>query len=71
MFIRRKRHDAIVREMGRMIVKRDDTIMIREATIGRLERQLTAARAEAEANKVDATLWRKARERRKQGRAAA
>lgn len=32
--------------------------------------QRNSARAEAEANKVDATLWRNARERRKQGRDA-
>lgn len=90
MFMTKKRHDALMREAARLIVERDDTLMIREATIGRLQReisglrsdvtaaemayeesrkshrrvaeQLAAARAEAEANRVDAEeleQWRK------------
>ena len=90
MFIRKKKHDAAMKAIARLVVDRDDTIMIREAAIRRLEREnswlrsdvraaemayeesrkahrrvaeeLAAARAEAEANKVDAeelVQWRK------------
>ena len=39
MFMTRKKHDALMREMGRHILARDDTLMVREATIGRLQRE--------------------------------
>jgi hypothetical protein len=38
MFVWKKKYDAVTREMGRQIVERDDTLMLREATIGRLQR---------------------------------
>lgn len=38
MFVWKKKYDAVTREMGRQIVERDDTLMVREATIGRLQR---------------------------------
>ncbi|MBR2268751.1 hypothetical protein [Sphingobium sp.] len=38
MFVWKKKYDAVTREMGRKIVERDDTLMVREATIGRLQR---------------------------------
>ena len=39
MFVWKKKYDAVTREMGRQIAERDDTLMIREATIGRLQRE--------------------------------
>jgi len=47
-----------------------DTVARLAAANRALKEENAALRAEAEANKVDATLWRNARERRKQGRAA-
>lgn len=38
MFVWKKKYDAATREMGRQIVERDETLMVREATIGRLQR---------------------------------
>ena len=38
MFVWKKKYDAATREMSRQIVERDDTLMVREATIGRLQR---------------------------------
>ena len=48
-----------------------DTVARLAAANRALKEENATLRAEAEANKVDATLWRNARERRKQGRAAA
>lgn len=39
MFVWKKKYEAVTREMGRQIVERDDTLMIRDATIGRLQRE--------------------------------
>ena len=76
MFITRKKHEAIVKEMGRTIVARDDTLMIREATIGRLQREnaallselapLKAARERRIAHLAAANARRKAQARDKQ-----
>ena len=38
MFVWKKKYDAATREMSRQIVERDETLMVREATIGRLQR---------------------------------
>lgn len=38
MFVWKKKYDAVTREMGRQIAERDETLMVREATIGRLQR---------------------------------
>lgn len=38
MFVWKKKYEAVTREMGRQIVERDETLMDREATIGRLQR---------------------------------
>jgi len=48
-----------------------DTVARLVAANRALKEENATLRAEAEANKVDATLWRNARERRKQGRVAA
>ena len=72
--ISRAIHDRVLHQLQATMQERDDA-KANYARIVRAKRamfqDLIAARAEAEANKVDATLWRNARERRKQGRAAA
>jgi len=72
--ISRAIHDSVLHQLQATMQERDDA-KANYARIVRAKRamfqDLIAARAEAEANKVDATLWRNARERRKQGRAAA
>lgn len=62
--VSKAQHDRVVNNL------RDDVRALSRLAASYKE-DLTAARAEAEADKVDATLWRNARERRKQGRAAA
>ena len=66
--------------MFKLFGKKEETVSLEkyQATVRAMAKnfdraieQRDAARAEAEANKVDAELWRNARERRKQGRAAA
>lgn len=49
MFVLKKTYDAVTREMGRQIVERDETLMIREATIGRLQRENARLLTEATA----------------------
>ena len=72
--ISRAIHDSVLHQLQATMQERDDA-KANYARIVRAKRAMfqdrIAARAEAEANKVDATLWRNARERRKQGRAAA
>lgn len=54
MFVWKKKYDAVTREMGRQIVERDDTLMLREATIGRLEAEKLALEAERDQSRTEA-----------------
>lgn len=71
MFVTKKKYAAVTTEMGRQIVARDDTLMIREATIGRLQRENATLLSEvSELRAADERRKAQARSNLKQNRQA-
>lgn len=71
MFVTKKKYAAVTKEMARQIAARDDTLMIREATIGRLQLVKAALLSElAELRAADERRKAQARANLKQNRQA-
>lgn len=69
MFVTKKKYATVTAEMARQIAARDDTLMIREATIGRLQRENAALLSElSELRAADERRKAQARANLKQNR---
>lgn len=68
MFISKKKHEAALALMAKANVDLDETLMVREATIGRLQRENAGLLAELSALRPDAEKYRRSRANLKQFR---